>query len=152
MDAIDRKIVRALQENARLSNQDLSARVGLSPSPCLRRVRALEKRGVLSGYTAQVDQEQYGLPLNVFVEIKLERPSDDIIRRFEAGIARADEILECYLMTGSSDYMLHVVSSSLQDYEYFIRNVLTKLPGVHSIDSKFAFGKVKKNTVFPKVM
>lgn len=150
MDAIDRKIVRVLQENARLTNQELASRVNLSPSPCLRRVRNLEREGVLTGYTAIVDQEKYGLPLNVFVEIKLERPSDELIRGFEAGVSQAEEILECYIMTGSSDYLLHVVSASLRDYEDFIRNVLTKLPGVHSIDSKFAFGQVKRNTVFPE--
>jgi Lrp/AsnC family transcriptional regulator, leucine-responsive regulatory protein len=86
MDAIDRKIIRELQANARLTNQELAERVGLSPSPCLRRVRNLEQTGVLAGYAAIVDQDLYGLPISVFVSIKLERQTDATIRAFEAGV------------------------------------------------------------------
>ena len=100
MDAIDRKIIRALQQDARLTNQDLAALVGLSASPCLRRVRRLEQDGILAGYTALVDQEKFGLPINVFVNIRLEKPSADTIQAFEKAVENIDAVVECYLMTG----------------------------------------------------
>ena len=151
MDAIDRNIVRALQQDARLSNQDLADKVGLSPSPCLRRVRNLEKEGILSGYTAIVDQDKYGLPLTVFVHIRLERHSDECIKSFEAGIERLDEVMECYLMTGASDYLLHVMSSDLKSYEMFVRDKISTIPGIAGIDSSFVFGQVKRKTTYPKL-
>ncbi|MCC3860409.1 Lrp/AsnC family transcriptional regulator [Pseudemcibacter aquimaris] len=151
MDAIDRKIIRALQQNGRLTNQELADNVGLSPSPCLRRVRNLEKQGVLTGYTALVDQEQYGLPLTVFVHIRLERHSDECIRTFEEGIGRLDQVMECYLMTGRSDYLLHVVARDLKDYEGFVRDKISTIPGIAGIDSSFVFGRVKRKTDFPLV-
>ena len=109
MDIIDRKIIRELQNNARLSNQELAEKVNLSPSPCLRRVRRLEKSGVLIGYTAQVDQEQFGLPINAFVSIRLEKQDHISVRNFETCINDLDEVMECYLMTGSRHYQTLVV-------------------------------------------
>jgi Lrp/AsnC family leucine-responsive transcriptional regulator len=150
MDTIDRNILRQLQENARLTNNELADRVGLSPSPCLRRVRTLERDGVIKAYTAIVDQEKFGLPINVFVRVRLERPSEEIIRTFEDHIQRIDSVLECYLMTGNSDYLLHVVSESLQSYERLMKGSLTKIPGISSIESSFAFGMTKKKTTFPQ--
>jgi Lrp/AsnC family leucine-responsive transcriptional regulator len=149
MDAIDRKIIRELQANARLTNQELAERVGLSPSPCLRRVRNLEQAGVLASYAAVVDQDLYGLPISVFVSIKLERQTDATIRAFEAGVQTMDEVVECYLMTGNRDYLLRVVSDSLKSYERFVREVLTRQPGIASIESSFAFRPVKKGAVLP---
>lgn len=149
MDAIDNKIIDALQQNGRLSNQELADKVGLSPSPCLRRVRNLEKEGVLIGYTALVDQDKYGLPLTVFVHIRLERHSDDCIKEFEEGIERLDQVMECYLMTGQSDYLLHVLARDLKDYEIFVRDKISTIPGIAGIDSSFVFGQVKKKTTFP---
>lgn len=149
MDAIDRKIVAALMEDGRLTNQELSERVGLSPSPCLRRVRNLETAGVIKGYTALIDQERYGLPINVFVSIRLERQTDAALRAFERGIERLDEVMECYLMTGSRDYLLRVVSGSLKSYERFVREVLSALPGIASIESSFAFSQLKQRPVLP---
>ncbi len=149
MDNIDRKIIRELQTDGRLSNQELSARVGLSPSPCLRRVRALEAAGIIRGYTAVLDQAKCGLPINVFVEVKLKEPNDKLIEKFERGVRACDEIIECYLMTGSQDYLLHVVSESLGSYEQFIRETLTRLPGVASINSAFAYGRVKSRGAYP---
>ena len=111
MDIIDRKIIRELQNNARLSNQELAEKVNLSPSPCLRRVRRLEKSGVLIGYTAQVDQEQFGLPINAFVSIRLEKQDHISVLNFETCINDLDEVMECYLMTGSRDYQMRVVSA-----------------------------------------
>ena len=149
MDAIDRNIIRTLQQNGRLSNQELSDKVGLSPSPCLRRVRNLENDGVLTGYTALVDQDMYGLPLTVFVHIRLERHSDECIKSFEQGIEKLDEVMECYLMTGNSDYLLHVLSHDLKSYEIFVREKISTIPGIAGIDSSFVFGRVKRNMTFP---
>ena len=149
MDAIDRKIIRALQQDARLTNQDLAVRVGLSASPCLRRVRRLEQDGILAGYTALVDQEKFGLPINVFVNIRLEKPSADTIRAFEDAIENIDAVVECYLMTGNRDYLLRVVSSDLKSYEHLVRDRLTTIPGVLSLESSFAFGQVKRTNVLP---
>jgi len=149
MDAIDRQIIAALQENARLTNQELAERVGLSPSPCLRRLRKLEADGVLRGYTALIDQQRYGLPINVFVSIRLERQTDAAIRAFEQAIQDLDEVQECYLMTGARDYLLRVVSQSLESYERFVRERLTRIEGIASIESSFAFNQVKKSPRLP---
>lgn len=149
MDAIDRRIIGALQENARLTNQELADRVGLSPSPCLRRLRKLEADGVLRGYTALIDQQRYGLPINVFVSIRLERQTDAAIRAFEQAIQDLDEVQECYLMTGARDYLLRVVSQSLESYERFVRERLTRIEGIASIESSFAFNQVKKSPRLP---
>jgi Lrp/AsnC family leucine-responsive transcriptional regulator len=149
MDKIDRKIIRELQAEGRLTNQELAERVNLSPSPCLRRVRILEEEGVIRGYRAVVDQEKFGLPVNAFVSVRLERPNPETIRSFEERIQRFDEIQECYLMTGSRDYLLHVVSHSLKTYERFVREQLTQIPGIASIETSFAFGQVKQRGVFP---
>ena len=151
MDNIDQNIIRELQNNARLTNQELAEKVNLSPSPCLRRVRNLEKSGILIGYTALVNQEQYGLPINVFVSIRLEKQDDISIRNFETCINDLDEILDCYLMTGNRDYQMRVVSADLKSYEKFVRDKLTRLPGIASIESSFAFGNVKSRNVFPSV-
>ncbi len=149
MDAIDKQIIRQLQQDARLSNQDLAARIGLSPSPCLRRVRRLEQAGVLTGYTALVDQEKFGLPINVFVNIRLEKPAPEAIKAFENAIHKISEVVECYLMTGSRDYLLRVVTQDLKSYEAIVRNKLSSIEGVLSLESSFAFGQVKRTNVLP---
>ncbi len=149
MDAVDRKIIRELQVNARLTNNDLAERINLSPSPCLRRVRTLEQKGVITGYTAMIDQEKYGLAINAFVLIKLEKHSEPLINEFETCIQDIDEVMECYVMTGSSDYFLHIVSDSLKSYEKFMKQRLTKVPGIGSIETSFAFGKIKKTSTYP---
>ena len=149
VDNVDRKIVRELQKNARLTNQELAERVNLSPSPCLRRVRKLEEAGILSGYNAKVDQEQYGLPMNVFISVRLNVQNEASIREFEEGVNALDHVMECYLIAGSRDYLMRVVSEDLKSYEHFIRDELTKIPGIASIESSFAFGNVKSQSVFP---
>jgi len=149
MDKIDYKILAELQADGRLSNQVLSERVGLSASPCLRRVRALEFSGIITGYTALVNQDKYGLPINAFVSVRLKQPNDADMKTFEKGIQMLDEILECYLITGTQDYLLRVVCKSLKSYETFIRTDLTKIPEIQSIESVFAFGQVKQKTVLP---
>lgn len=149
MDSKDRQIVQALQTDGRLTNQDLSERVNLSPSPCLRRVRLLEEQGVITGYTALVDQKAWGLPITVFIRIKLERHGDEAVNAFERTIQDMPQVMDCWLMTGRSDYLLRVIAADLEDYERFVRRELQRVPGVASIDTSFAYGSVKHAQVLP---
>lgn len=150
MDNVDRKIIRELQLNARLTNQELAERVNLSPSPCLRRVRKLEESGVLTGYTARVCQESYGLSVIAFVSVRLEKQNDISMKEFETGINALPEVMDCYLMTGTSDYLLKVVAADLKAFERFIRDHLTKIP-IAAVESSFAFSNVKQNPVYPSI-
>ncbi|MFD1253339.1 Leucine-responsive regulatory protein [Devosia equisanguinis] len=149
IDAVDRRILRALQEDGRLTIQALADKVGLSPSPCLRRLRQLERAGVLSGYSANIEQKAVGLPVSVFISIKLERQRADNLDAFGAAIARWPEVMECYLMTGQYDFLLRVVCADLEAYEHFLREKLTQLEGVASIESSFSLGAVKFSRVLP---
>ena len=149
MDAKDRQIVRALQKDGRLTNQDLADRVALSPSPCLRRVRLLEERGIITGYAARVDAKAYGLAVTAYIRIALQRHEKDSVRTFEARVAEIDEILECYLMTGDADYLLKVMVADLDAYEAFVRNSLHAIPGIASINTSLVYGVVKDSKVFP---
>ena len=151
MDSIDSHIIRVLQQEGRISNQDLADRVGLSPSPCLRRVRMLEEQGVITGYSARIDQEKVGLPVDVFVSISLISQTDAALKAFERAIQDLDEVMECYLMTGSRDYLLRVVCDGLNSYERFTRERLTRLPGIRSIESSFALGRVKQQGALPEI-
>ena len=151
MDAKDYQIVKELQRNGRLTNQDLSERVNLSPSPCLRRVRNLEKSGIIRGYAAIVDEQAYGLPMTAFVRISLERHTEEITTEFERSVRKFDEILDCYVMAGGVDYLLRVLVPDLKSYEHFIRNRLHRIKGVASIDTGFAYGIVKQSQVFPDI-
>ena len=146
---MDRRILRALQEDGRLTIQALADKVGLSPSPCLRRLRQLERAGVLSGYSANIEQKAVGLPVSVFISIKLERQRADNLAAFGAAIARWPEVMECYLMTGQYDFLLRVVCADLEAYEHFLREKLTQLEGVASIESSFSLGAVKFSRVLP---
>ncbi|MFU8877352.1 MAG: Lrp/AsnC family transcriptional regulator [Wenzhouxiangellaceae bacterium] len=150
MDKIDRKILRELQLDGRLSNQELAQRVNLSPSPCLRRVRMLEELGILKGYTAIVDQQAVGLPITVFIRITLERHDTDTVAEFERRIRDIDEIMDCFLMTGQRDYLMRVVASGLEGYERFVREVIHTIPGIGSIDTSFAYGVVKHAMALPE--
>ena len=149
IEDFDRKILQHLQVDGRMSLADLSAKVGLSPSPCLRRVRMLEQRGVIARYVAVLDQRAVGLPVSVFVSIKLERQREDAMLRFEEAIRRWPEVVECYLMTGTRDYLLRVVARDLTDYERFLKQTLTRLDGVASIESSFALAQVKHSSALP---
>lgn len=151
LDGIDRKLLVALQEDARLTSEELGRRAGLSPSPCARRVRNLEAAGIIKGYVAVVDQAKVGLPISVFVSIKLERQREEELDRFASAVTRWPEIVDCYLMTGQRDYLLRVVVKDLPAYETFLKQKLTRLEGVASIESSFALGQVKQSTVLPVV-
>ena len=149
LDATDRKILELLQADGRLSINELAAKVGLSPSPCLRRVRILERDGVISRYVAVLDQRAVGLPVSVFVSIKLEKQKQESLVSFEKAIERWHEILECYLMTGSRDYWLRVVVPDLDAYERFVKQKLTRIEGIASIKSSFALQQVKYTNILP---
>ena len=149
LDETDRKILAILQESGRIPLADLATKVGLSASPCLRRVRLMEKAGVIARYVAVLDQQAVGLPVSVFISIKLASQKQDALDRFSKTIARWPEVLECYLMTGPRDYWLRVVVPDLAAYERFLKQKLTRLEGVASIESSFALEQVKYSNVLP---
>ncbi|MEQ8780688.1 MAG: Lrp/AsnC family transcriptional regulator [Roseibium album] len=149
MDSKDRQIIRALQKDGRMTNQELAETVNLSPSPCLRRLRNLENSGAVRGFSVDVDPKTYGLPITVFVRIRLERHNEEDVRHFESRVQTIDEVLECHVLTGAMDYQLRVVVASLDAYEDFIRNRIHPIGGIASIDTSFVYGTVKKTAVFP---
>lgn len=149
MDKIDRKILHELQLDGRLSNQELAQRVNLSPSPCLRRVRRLEEKGIIRGYMAVVDQQACGYPITVFVRVALGRHDTDTVSGFEKRVKEIEEIIDCFLMTGQRDYLMRVVTRSLEDYEHFVRETLHTIPGIASMDTSFAYGVVKRSPALP---
>ncbi|GBF25416.1 DNA-binding transcriptional activator DecR [bacterium MnTg02] len=149
LDAIDRRLLDALQRNGRLTATELAEHVGLTTSPCLRRLRILEREGVIRGYSALVDQEKVGLPVSVFVSVKLERQVEEALERFEDAVRRCPEVVECYLMTGQRDYLLRVVVKDLSAYERFLKDTLTRVEGVASIESSFALAQVKYANALP---
>lgn len=149
LDAIDARILAELQRDGRITITDLADKVGLSASPCLRRVRLLEEAGIIAGYVAVVDQNKVGLEVNVFASIRLERQREEELERFNAAVAQWPEVMECYLMTGTRDYLMRIVVGSLGDYERFIKDKLSRLDGVSSIESSFALSRVKHTTAVP---
>ena len=149
LDEFDRRILRELQQDGRITVQALADHVGLSASPCLRRIRRMEEAGVITAYSATVDQNAVGLPVSVFVSIKLERQRAAQLDRFAEAIADWPEIMECYLMTGQFDFLLRVVCADLSAYEMFLRDKLTQVEGVRSIESSFALGQVKYSKALP---
>ncbi|QDZ10965.1 Lrp/AsnC family transcriptional regulator [Devosia ginsengisoli] len=149
LTALDRKILRALQEDGRMTVQAIAERVGLSASPCLRRIRQMERAGIIAGYSAVVEQKAVGLPVSVFISIRLERQRSHELDAFGAAISRWPEVMECYLMTGQFDFLLRVVCADLGAYEQFLRERLTQVEGVASIESSFSLGQVKYSRVLP---
>lgn len=135
--------------DGRITNHDLAEKVSLSPSPCLRRLRNLEKANIIRGYNVDVDAKAYGLPVTVFVRVKLEKHTEDAVAHFENRIKDIGQVLECHVMTGQSDYLLKVVARDLADYESFVRQSLHPIGSIASIDTSFAYGIVKKTAVFP---
>jgi Lrp/AsnC family leucine-responsive transcriptional regulator len=139
----------ALQQDGRLTVAELAEKVGLSASPCHRRVKLLEDRGIIERYVAVINQRSVGLPVSVFVSIKLESQREDALAKFAKAIAPWPEILECYLMTGPRDYLLRVVVADLAAYEKFLKTKLTRLAGLSSIESSFALEQVKYTNRLP---
>ena len=149
LDTTDWKILRLLQSDARISNVDLARQVGLSPSPCLNRVRALEESGYISRYVSLLDALRVGLKVSVFIQVTLEKQIEPALETFERAIRDRPEVMECYLMTGDADYLLRVVVPDLQAVEHFILNFLSRVPGVGNIRSSFALKQVKYQTALP---
>ena len=149
LDATDCKILECLQNDARIANVDLAEQVNLSPSPCLRRVRRLEEEGFVRGYVSLLDPAAIGLPVSVFVQVSLEKQVDDALEAFERAIVARPEVMECYLMTGDSDYLLRVVAPDIGAFQRFLLDHLTRIPGVASIKSSFALKQVSYRTALP---
>tara|TARA_Y100000590_G_scaffold422965_1_gene528255 strand:- start:571 stop:1026 length:456 start_codon:yes stop_codon:yes gene_type:complete len=149
MDYFDKKLLSILQTNGRISNVELSDAVNLSESACLRRVKSLEERGFIDKYVALLDQKKAGLTDTVFVHIVLKREEKSELLAFEEAVKKIPEILECYLMTGEFDYLLHLVVANMADFERLHNESLTQLPGVSRVNSSFAIRTVQKTTALP---
>ena len=149
LDPIDWKILSLLQLDARMSNVQLAHAVGLSPSPCLARVRTLEQAGFISRYVTLLDALKVGLKVSVFIQVALERQVEKALEIFENAIHERPEVMECYLMTGEADYLLRVVVPDIQALEEFVLNFLSRVPGVGNIKSSFALKQVKYQTALP---
>ena len=149
LDAYDWRIIEELQRDGRATNQALAEMIGLSPSPCLRRVRLLEKADVISRYVALINPEPIGLTVTAFVRVRLGQQSDRHLAAFESRVAELPEVMECYLMTGESDYQLRVLVPSLADFEDFLRQKLTRIEGVSQVTSSFALRPIVYRTALP---
>lgn len=149
MDDTDRRILRALQKEGRLTNAQLSEAVHLSPSACHRRVQQLEKHGIIRDYVALVDPRKVDRPSTVFVEITLSGQADEVLDAFERAVAKVPDVLECHLMAGSADYLLKVVAFDTEHFAQIHRRHLARLPGVAQMHSSFALRTVFKTTALP---
>ena len=149
LDKIDGRILEIIQEEARISNTDLAERVGLSPSPCWRRVRALESNGIIERYVTLVNAKAVGLPINVFATVTLEKQVEPALEAFEKAVTERPEVMECNLMTGEFDYLLRVVVPDLAAYERFLMDHLTRIKGIASIKSSFSLKQVCYKTALP---
>lgn len=149
LDRIDIKILNELQQNASLTNVELASRVNLSPSPCLARVKTLEKLGVIDRRIAVLDPAVLGIGVTAFIQVKLEKQVQLSLDNFTRAIDRLSQVMECYLMTGDSDYLLRVMVSDIEDLEDLIVNKISRIPGVSSIRSNLALKRISHKTVLP---
>lgn len=149
LDEIDRRLLRLLQENGRLTNAELSERVALSASACHRRVQRLEHEGVIAGYVALLEPRASGRTTTVFVEISLSGQSDDVLEGFERAVAQIPDVLECHLMAGAADYLLKVAARDADDFARIHRQKLARLPGVARMQSSFSLKTVRASTALP---
>ena len=149
LDEIDRRILGVLQTDSRISNVELAERVGLSPSPCHRRVRRIEEAGLVLGYVALLDRERMGLGLTVFVDVALGRKDPESVATFERAISARQEVMECHITTGDYDYLLRVATSGVAAFRHFIMTVLIGMPGVDKTRTNFSLGEVKYTTALP---
>jgi DNA-binding Lrp family transcriptional regulator len=148
-DAIDIRILGELQKSAKLTNLELSTRVHLSPSPCLARVRRLERTGLINRYVTLLDAGRLGLGISVIIQIRLEKQIERALEVFEGAMQRYPEVMECYLMSGDSDYLIRVVVRDVPSLQRFIVDELSKIPGVANLRSSFALKQVKYKTALP---
>ena len=149
LDSTDLRIISVLQESAKITNSELAERVGLTPSPCLSRVRVLETEDIINSYVALVTPSAVGLPISVFIHVTLERQIFSSTEHFESEMKNHQEVMECYLMTGDSDYLIRVVVADIATLEAFIVDKLSKIAGVSNIRSSFALKQVKYKTALP---
>jgi Lrp/AsnC family leucine-responsive transcriptional regulator len=150
LDKTDRKILSLLQKDASLSNQELAEQVGLSPSPCLRRVKALEESGIIIGQVTLLDRKKLGLSLSVLIQISMDRHTPERFEEFESIISGLSEVQQCYLITGQdADYMLKVVVPDMDAYQEFLLNKVTRIPGVSGVHSSFVLRRVIDTTALP---
>lgn len=150
LDPIDRKILETLQKDASLTNQELAERVGLSPSPCLRRVKALEEAGVITGRVTLLDRKQLGFTLTAFIQIAMDRHTPERFARFESTVKKYPEVQACYLITGQqSDYLLMVTVPDMDAYQQFLLEKITRIEGVSGVHSSFVMRRVVETTALP---
>lgn len=145
IDEIDRRILRELRKDGRISNTQLAEKVGLSASPCWNRVRQMEQAQVIEGYTVLLNQKVLGLPDTVMIEVTLKRHDDDTFERFGQALAAMPEVMEAYLLTGEYDYLIKVAVAGTEGYEQFLRNKLYKLPGLRHSRSTFVLRCLKRS-------
>ena len=151
MDSYDKKILVALQQDGRITNKDLASQVSLSQAPCWRRVDALEKQGLIKGYTAIVDQQKLGLNLTAFAQISLDNHHPDTVRQFDEGIQQWPEILECHATSGEYDYLLKIVATDMQAYNQLIYEKILRLPSIRSVNTSFSMQEKKRTSQLPVV-
>lgn len=149
LDRTDTRILELLQEDGRIPVAEVAAQVALSPSACARRIRLLEDRGVIRGYAASVEPAAVGLPMTAFVLVSMSRKSEEVLASFEAAIAKAPEVMEAWLMTGRDDFLLRIVVSDLQAYERFLRQRLTRIPGVAQVETSFMLRQIMARAALP---
>jgi Lrp/AsnC family leucine-responsive transcriptional regulator len=149
LDAIDLRILKALQDDARLTNNDLADRVGLSASPCLRRVRRLEKEGFIRTYRAVLDREAIGLGLTVFVDIKVDKPTRETAQALQEALRALPEVVSCHMVSGAADFVAEIVVANLKAYERLLTEKLLTLPMIADIRSNFALSRVKSDAALP---
>ncbi|WP_321852409.1 Lrp/AsnC family transcriptional regulator [Burkholderia diffusa] len=149
LDAIDKRILCALQQNSNQTNAELAQQAGLSPTPCLRRVHLLEEHGVINGYVALLNPAAIDLKFSTFVRITLDRQDKTTVERFAREIEKAPEVLECHLMAGSYDYLLRIIAKDLDDYQRFQMETLTKIDGVRNVQTEIPLRQIKHTTSLP---
>jgi DNA-binding Lrp family transcriptional regulator len=147
LDSIDRRILHEVVQDARISQMVLAERAGLSPTACTRRLHALEKKGVIKGYAAEIDASELGYMMTVHVHITLDKQSEDALSAFEREIAKCPDVVSCYLMSGNDDYLVHVQARDMEDYERIHKQHLSRMPGVARLHSSFAMRSVVKRGV-----
>ncbi|MBC8213882.1 MAG: Lrp/AsnC family transcriptional regulator [Candidatus Marinimicrobia bacterium] len=149
MDKTDKKILIELQENGRITNAELAKRVGLSPAPCLERVKKLEKQGIIKGYYAKLDTEKIGIGVETFVVVTLSRHKHDAITEFIDAIQSVPEIIECSYITGRADFILRVTAENMKAYEDFLLHKLSKLPGLQHVETMMIMSNIKETRKYP---
>ncbi|WP_321788494.1 Lrp/AsnC family transcriptional regulator [Burkholderia pyrrocinia] len=149
LDAIDRRILRALQQNSNQTNAELAQQAGLSATPCLRRVHLLEEQGVIDAYVALLNPAAVDLRFTAFVRVTLERQDKTTVERFAREMKQAPEVLECHLMAGSYDYLLRVIARDLDDYQRFQMETLTQIEGVRNVETEIPLKRIKQTVRLP---